>query len=169
MQLKIFSKFPSPTLLFPSCSTVVSQICIGVVVKKSWHFERLVVLWLMRCDKEDQRQMTKNVICHLDLESSLLEVQNRVKQISLSRRRLLQTNPLQTATINVVSITSRLEKNRRRKVMRCSSVLDDYLSRFGSCIDTVLFMKMLESKTKNEKCGCVICKKIVHPSSGIFV
>jgi hypothetical protein len=37
MQFEIFAEFPSPALLFPSRGTVVSQIRVGIVVKKSWH------------------------------------------------------------------------------------------------------------------------------------
>jgi hypothetical protein len=37
MQFKIFAKLPSSTLLLASCSTVVRQISVGVVVEETRH------------------------------------------------------------------------------------------------------------------------------------
>ena len=38
MHFEILSKFPSPSLLFPSRGTVVRQIGVGIIVKKAGHF-----------------------------------------------------------------------------------------------------------------------------------
>jgi hypothetical protein len=37
MHLEIFSELPSTTLLFPPRGTIVRQVGVGIIVKKSWH------------------------------------------------------------------------------------------------------------------------------------
>ena len=40
MKFEIFTKLPTPSLLLTTCGTVVRQVCIGIIVKETWHLER---------------------------------------------------------------------------------------------------------------------------------
>lgn len=39
--LEILTKLPTTTLLLPPRCTVVGEICVGIVVKESWHDEAM--------------------------------------------------------------------------------------------------------------------------------